>query len=122
MANETNIIGLNNNYKLDFYTWKLKPIKTIGQEDSIFSPFYFQDILQIDYRKNRFITRRENKIEIINEQYGIILIKISINVNKFIINSSDQIMAFTKDFIYFYDLNAEFIKKIKVMGCCEPKS
>jgi hypothetical protein len=116
-ADSLNIIGLNNNNKVDIYDWQLKLTQTIGQTKNSNEAFYFKDILQISYRNGRFICRCDNgNIKIINQIDGVALNTIKIDSYHFFINSMHQIVAFCDNFIKYYSLNGDLVEIVDLYG------
>jgi hypothetical protein len=107
-ATDSIIAALDHKYKMICYSFELEYLKSIGQNENKNEPFYFNGVKQIDIRDGTLYLRRNNSIELMNESNGIVIKSIQVNNNyKFIIDDEmKQLIVFSYDGIYRYDLES----------------
>ena len=132
------LIGVNDSYlffindsehlngKVSFYNWSMEYVKTIGQSDDPYLPFYFKistrhssGILCIHKLENRFgryyFMDEETGLKIIDEKTGILLISIEnpFNLLDFVIDNDFNIILFCSKSFKYLSYNFELLKKIE---------
>lgn len=105
------------NKPLYVYNWKLQHITSLGQRDNPKRAFYFpSNILQIDNRDGKYIWLNDSSLNIANELNGTLVNSISIQADKFQVDSNNNLVLMCKSIqkLVYYNLDGYLLQEIEL--------
>ena len=120
-ANEKNIYCLTNypDYKIIIYDHHLINLRNVGQSINPKQPFFFTKVIKMLNKNNNFYFLFTNKLEIINEEFGVLIKSIQVSGNEITFDNDGNlfILSIYASKIYKLNLNGVLQDEIELKNC-----